>query len=213
MIESPCTTSQAPLIGISRHRLSIDGEGVTTLVAFHGCPLRCRYCLNPTSLRPDGVWKRMSPGELYDVVRCDELYFLASGGGITFGGGEPMLQSQFISQFRQFCGQQWRITLETSLHIDCRHVEQLLPVVDSYIVDIKDANPDIYRRYTGCENDLVIANLRYLVEQGMAERITVRTPLIPAYNTEEDVAASTLQLQEMGILYFDPVTYQTSNTK
>ena len=40
-----------PLIGIARHRLTIDGEGVTTLVAFHGCPLRCKYCLNPTSLR------------------------------------------------------------------------------------------------------------------------------------------------------------------
>ena len=40
-----------PLIGIARHRLTIDGEGVTTLVAFHGCPLRCKYCLNPTSLQ------------------------------------------------------------------------------------------------------------------------------------------------------------------
>ena len=47
-----------PLIGIARHRLTIDGEGVTTLVAFHGCPLRCKYCLNPTSLQPDGVWER-----------------------------------------------------------------------------------------------------------------------------------------------------------
>ncbi len=48
-----------PLIGIARHRLTIDGEGVTTLVAFHGCPLRCKYCLNPTSLQPDGVWRAM----------------------------------------------------------------------------------------------------------------------------------------------------------
>lgn len=48
-----------PLIGIARHRLTIDGEGVTTLVAFHGCPLRCKYCLNPTSLQPDGVWEEL----------------------------------------------------------------------------------------------------------------------------------------------------------
>ena len=51
-----------PLIGIARHRLTIDGEGVTTLVAFHGCPLRCKYCLNPTSLQPDGVWERFDVG-------------------------------------------------------------------------------------------------------------------------------------------------------
>ena len=66
-----------PLIGIARHRLTIDGEGVTTLVAFHGCPLRCKYCLNPTSLQPDGVWERYDCNQLYEEVRKDELYFLA----------------------------------------------------------------------------------------------------------------------------------------
>ena len=67
-----------PLIGIARHRLTIDGEGVTTLVAFHGCPLRCKYCLNPTSLQPDGVWESYDCNQLYEEVRKDELYFLAS---------------------------------------------------------------------------------------------------------------------------------------
>ena len=65
-----------PLIGIARHRLTIDGEGVTTLVAFHGCPLRCKYCLNPTSLQPDGVWESYDCNQLYEEVRKDELYFL-----------------------------------------------------------------------------------------------------------------------------------------
>lgn len=85
-----------PLIGIARHRLTIDGEGITTLVAFHGCPLRCKYCLNPTSLQPDGVWERYDCNQLYEEVRKDELYFLASCGGVTFGGGEPLLQNEFI---------------------------------------------------------------------------------------------------------------------
>ena len=69
-----------PLIGIARHRLTIDGEGVTTLVAFHGCPLRCKYCLNPTSLQPNGVWESYNCNQLYEEVRKDELYFLASCG-------------------------------------------------------------------------------------------------------------------------------------
>ena len=64
-----------PLIGIARHRLTIDGEGVTTLVAFHGCPLRCKYCLNPTCLQPDGIWKNYDCTQLYEEVRKDELYF------------------------------------------------------------------------------------------------------------------------------------------
>ena len=65
----------APLIGISRHRLSTDGEGVTTLVAFHGCPLRCKYCLNPQSLHSEGIWKNYDCEQLYEEVRQDELYF------------------------------------------------------------------------------------------------------------------------------------------
>ena len=72
-----------PLIGIARHRLTIDGEGVTTLVAFHGCPLRCKYCLNPTSLQPNGVWESYNCNQLYEEVRKDELYFLASCGGFS----------------------------------------------------------------------------------------------------------------------------------
>ena len=104
----------APLIGISRHRLSTDGEGVTTLVAFHGCPLRCKYCLNPQSLHSEGIWKNYDCEQLYEEVRQDELYFLATHGGITFGGGEPCLQSDFIDEFRQLCGQEWQLSVETT---------------------------------------------------------------------------------------------------
>ena len=130
----------APLIGISRHRLSTDGEGVTTLVAFHGCPLRCKYCLNPQSLHSEGIWKNYDCEQLYDEFRQDELYFLATNGGITFGGGEPCLQSDFIYEFRQLCGQEWQLSVETSLNVTQENIEKLVPVVDSYIIDIKEIN-------------------------------------------------------------------------
>lgn len=133
----------APLIGISRHRLSTDGEGVTTLVAFHGCPLRRKYCLNPQSLHSEGIWKNYDCEQLYEEVRQDELYFLATNGGITFGGGEPCLQSDFIYEFRQLCGQEWQLSVETSLNVTQENIEKLVPVVDSYIIDIKDINNTI----------------------------------------------------------------------
>lgn len=53
------------LIGLSRHRIGVDGAGVTTLVAFHGCPLDCKYCLNPQALSSKGVWKKFTPEELW----------------------------------------------------------------------------------------------------------------------------------------------------
>ncbi len=202
----------APLIGISRHRLTTDGEGVTTLVAFHGCPLRCKYCLNPQSLHSEGIWKHYDCMQLYEEVRLDELYFLATHGGITFGGGEPCLQSDFIYEFRQLCGQEWQLSVESSLNVPQENIEKLLPVIDYYIIDIKDINNDIYQQYTGKENEKVLNNLHYLIEHGKNEQIIVRTPIIPVYNSESDVDNSIRLLKEMGIPQFDRFTYKTLNT-
>ena len=202
----------APLIGISRHRLTTDGEGVTTLVAFHGCPLRCKYCLNPQSLHSEGIWKHYDCMQLYEEVRLDELYFLATHGGITFGGGEPCLQSDFIYEFRQLCGQEWQLSVESSLNVPQENIEKLLPVIDYYIIDIKDINNDIYQQYTGKENEKVLNNLHYLIEHGQNEQIIVRTPIIPVYNSESDVDNSIRLLKEMGITQFDRFTYKTLNT-
>ena len=202
----------APLIGISRHRLTTDGEGVTTLVAFHGCPLRCKYCLNPQSLHSEGIWKHYDCMQLYEEVRLDELYFLATHGGITFGGGEPCLQSDFIYEFRQLCGQEWQLSVESSLNVPQENIEKLLPVIDYYIIDIKDINNDIYQQYTGKENEKVLNNLHYLIEHGKNEQIIVRTPIIPVYKSESDVDNSIRLLKEMGITQFDRFTYKTINT-
>lgn len=202
----------APLIGISRHRLTTDGEGVTTLVAFHGCPLRCKYFLNPQSLHSEGIWKHYDCMQLYEEVRLDELYFLATHGGITFGGGEPCLQSDFIYEFRQLCGQEWQLSVESSLNVPQENIEKLLPVIDYYIIDIKDINNDIYQQYTGKENEKVLNNLHYLIEHGKNEQIIVRTPIIPVYNSESDVDNSIRLLKEMGITQFDRFTYKTLNT-
>ena len=202
----------APLIGISRHRLTTDGEGVTTLVAFHGCPLRCKYCLNPQSLHSEGIWKHYDCMQLYEEVRLDELYFLATHGGITFGGGEPCLQSDFIYEFRQLCGQEWQLSVESSLNVPQENIEKLLPVIDYYIIDIKDINNDIYQQYTGKENEKVLNNLHYLIEHGKNEQIIVRPPIFPVYNSESDVDNSIRLLKEMGITQFDRFTYKTLNT-
>lgn len=199
---------QAPIIGISRHRLSVDGEGVTTLVAFHGCPLRCRYCLNAQCLRPDGILREVTTGELADELAADHLYFLATGGGVTFGGGEPCLRSAFIEELASLIDSRWHITIETSLNVDRSHVERLLPLTHQWIVDIKDLHPDIYQRYTGQDNTLAIDNLAWLLtHEGMASRLLVRLPHIPHFNTEADVRNSRLTLKEMGVKNLEEFRY------
>lgn len=196
------------IIGIARHRLSTDGDGVTTLVAFHGCPLHCHYCLNPQSLGDGSRYGKYSPEELYAETRIDELYFMATNGGVTFGGGEPCLRPRFICEFRELCGPEWQLNLETSLNVPAANIEALLPVVNTLIIDIKDMNPDIYRRYTGESNDLVLENLRLLAAAGRQHDCIVRIPLIPGYNTDSDREASRQALEALGFSRFDLFTYQ-----
>lgn len=199
---------RAKIIGIARHRLSTDGDGVTTLVAFHGCPLRCRYCLNPQSLCDSGRFREYSPEELYAETRIDELYFIATNGGVTFGGGEPCQRPQFIRKFRELCGSAWQINLETSLCVPSANIEALLPVVNTLIIDIKDMNLDIYRNYTGQSNDHVLDNLRLISEAGRQHDCIVRIPLIPGYNTDTDRTKSRKALEALGFDRFDLFTYQ-----
>ena len=199
---------RAKIIGIARHRLSTDGDGVTTLVAFHGCPLRCRNCLNPQSLGDGGRFREYSPEELYAETRIDEIYFIATNGGVTFGGGEPCLRPQFIREFRELCGSAWQLNLETSLNVPSTNIEALLPVVNTLIMDIKDMSPDIYRSYTGQSNNLVLDNLRLIAEAGRQRDCIIRIPLIPDYNTDTDRNASRKALEALGFDRFDLFTYQ-----
>ncbi len=201
---------QAPIIGISRHRLSVDGEGVTTLVAFHECPLRCRYCLNAQCQRSDGILRVVTTNELAEELAVDNLYFLATGGGVTFGGGEPCLRSAFIEELVSLIDKRWHINIETSLHVERHHLERLLPLVHQWIVDIKDVNPVIYHRYTGQDNALVFDNLEWLLShENIADHLLVRLPHIPHYNTDADVQVSRSRLEKMGAVHFDEFNYIT----
>lgn len=198
----------APVAAISRLRMMTDGEGVSTLVCFQGCPLRCKWCINPFTLEPEGAKLRLTPKELYEKVRLDELYFLATGGGITFGGGEPLLQSTFLEVFRGLCGQAWHLCAETSLAVPWENVRQAAQCIDMFYVDVKDTNPEIYRSYTGKDNALMLGNLKGLLETVGSERIVVRMPLIPGYNTLEDRSKSKQMLYDMGIGQFDEFIYK-----
>lgn len=197
----------APLIAINRHRLTTDGEGVTTLVAFHGCPLHCEYCLNAQCLQADGVWCRLTPGELYSEVEIDDLYFMATGGGICFGGGEPLLRSDFIKTFAEIMNPEWKLTIETSLNVPLENVKAIASLVQMWYVDIKDMNPDIYKAYGCKENKQVIGNLQWLAANGYADKVIIRLPLIPEYNTDEDRQQSQKELEEMGFTNFDKFNY------
>ena len=197
-----------PFIGISRHRIGVDGQGVTTLAAFHGCGLHCRYCLNHRCLESAEGLPHYTPQQLYNLVGVDNLYFIATGGGVCFGGGEPLLRIAFIEEFKSLCGKSWRLTAESSLQVPQQAVTAATRVVDYFIVDIKESNPDIYHAYTGGDCQRAWDNLEHLLALTGPERVMVRVPLIPEYNSEDDCAKTVTRLHEMGVKQIDRFTYQ-----
>ena len=200
--------NEAPFIGINRHRIGVDGEGVTTLAAFHGCPLRCSYCLNPSCLDSDARVRRFTPETLYQELVIDDLYFVATGSGVCFGGGEPLFRPEFIRQFQALCADRWKITLETSLNVPLKSLQTVAPLVNDFIIDIKDANDEIYEAYTGKSNAQIWENLKWLSENYDREHVIIRVPLIPEFNTEKDVELSVERLQKLGFGKFDRFTYR-----
>lgn len=200
--------NKARFIAVSRHRIQTDGQGVTTLCGFYGCPLRCKYCINPHSFKEGTKTLELTPQELYDKVKIDDLYFVSTNGGVTFGGGEPLLHADFIREFRALCGDRWHICAETSLNVPLDAVKTAASVIDEFFVDIKDMDPDVYFGYTGRDNKQVIENLRYLISAVGSERITVRIPLIKGINDESDREYSISLLRDMGFSQFDLFEYK-----
>lgn len=201
-----------PLWKIGRLRMATDGKGVTALVCAQGCPLDCKHCINPQS-KPFDCENRVSPEQLYDIVKKDGLYYSATGGGVTFGGGEPLLYTMFIAQFRKIIPAEWHIYAESSLMIPEKNVYEAADATDHFFIDVKDTNPEIYKAYTGGDNKTVLSNLSVLIKTAGADRITARVPLIPGYNTDKDRERSVLMLAGMGITEFDLFKYKTVTQK
>lgn len=202
-----------PTAAISRLRMATDGEGITTLVCAWGCPLRCAYCINQFTWEENTKVDRFTAKELYDAVKLDSLYFEATGGGVTFGGGEPLLYADFFPEFRRLCGKRWKLYAETSLWVPEHNVRVAAQTLDGFIVDIKDTDPTIYRAYTGKDGSVALNNLRLLVSLTDPANIRVRLPLIPAYNNEENRNRSEAVLRSMGIAHVERFPYIIRETK
>lgn len=200
---------------LSRHRMHTDGPGITTLIGMHGCPLHCADCINPQCHDHAINIADFSAEELIEVLKIDDIYFRMSGGGIVFGGGEPLLQSEFILDVCEKMPESWNCTIETSLNIEWRQIQLLLPHIDLWIIDIKDLNPDIYQAYTGSSNQLLYENLDKLIPLVDTNQIKIRIPLIPGYNTEEDMLISSTYLtntygEALNIEYCEYITQWVS---
>ena len=131
---------------------------------------------------------------------------------VCFGGGEPLEHPEFIMEFRKLCGTRWKITVETALACHPHNIELLAPIVDHWIVDIKDMNPPIREKYTGRVGDSA-HQLCYLKQYGIVNNVTIRVPHIPSFNTDEDVNRSIEQVKILGFKDIQEFEYLVLNRK
>lgn len=202
-----------PVIGIERLRMQTDGTGVRTLIGTHGCPLRCQYCLNPQSWNGAKKPTLYTPEQLFQKVFIDNIYFQATNGGITIGGGEPLLYIDALSPFVDMCPNNWNLWIETALNVSCDSVIQASNLFDHFLIDIKTTNPSIYKAYTGKELKPALENLLLLQELVGNAKITVRVPQIPGFVSKEQQEETAELLQSLGFDSLDLFIYRTTIKK
>jgi len=170
-----------------------DGPGIRTTVFFKGCPLGCWWCHNPESRAPEPqevssvketIGRKVGVTEIIQEVVRDTVFYDQSGGGVTFSGGEPMLQLEFLKALLIACrGIELHTTVDTSGFAPWESFETLNGLVDLYLYDLKLIDESEHRRHTGVSNKSILHNLTRLAEGGA--KINVRVPLIPGYTDTE----------------------------
>jgi pyruvate formate lyase activating enzyme len=165
----------------------VDGPGTRFVLFLAGCPLRCLFCQNPDTWHMrDG--RRMTLDEVMAEVALYRRFLRVAKGGVTVSGGEPLLQSQFVTQFFRRC-KEWELptALDTAGLLGVRAGAELLAVTDLVLLDIKSFDPATYRRVTGQEVDPTTAFARRLADLGKS--MWIRFVLVPGLtNDSENVA-------------------------
>lgn len=199
---------KAKIATIGRHRFEIDGKGIRTLVVFSGCSLTCKYCINPYTWQSHSNSTEYSVNDLIDKISIDSIYFEATQGGVTFGGGEPLLQAEFIAEFIDNAPKAWNYIVETSLAVPFEKVERIANKISLFIVDIKTLDEQAYKAYTGSTLDLARNNLLKLKELVGSNKIIVRVPIIPGYAEEESQIQTIKKIKEMAFDNIDAFRYR-----
>lgn len=161
---------------------TVDGPGVRAVVFAAGCPLRCGYCHNPDTWNmADG--KRTDAGEL--AARILRLYPYIKDGGVTFSGGEPLLQAEFFTTLATVLKEKGlHIALDTSGCVMSGAVMGLLDMVDLVLLDVKFTDDDAYFRNTGGSFSQTVAFLDELERRGMP--VWIRQVVVPGVNDKRE---------------------------
>jgi pyruvate formate lyase activating enzyme len=176
-----------------------DGPGIRTTVFLKGCPLRCWWCQNPESIRdfPETLQiKSITPtfnnscieekifgneinvDSLIKELIKDRIFYDESGGGVTFSGGEPLVQADFLVESLKLCKKIGINTaVDTSGYTPFENIEKIYDSTDLFLFDLKIFDDEKHIKFTDVSNKLILSNIKKLTDIG--NKTIVRIPLIP----------------------------------
>lgn len=160
----------------------VDGPGIRTVVFLTGCKLRCLFCHNPEMFKK-GV-DNYTPEELFNKIIRNKPYFKRNNGGVTFSGGEPLLQSDFVIETCKLLKKEnIHIALDTA-GVGNGNYEEILSLVDLVIFDIKALDPKKYE-YITCNK--IDESLKFLdICQKMQKDLWIRQVIVPGINDTDE---------------------------
>ncbi|MDR1950835.1 MAG: glycyl-radical enzyme activating protein [Bacteroidales bacterium] len=193
-----------------------DGPGIRTTVFLKGCPLRCSWCHNPEGIEPnpckvnkvlklngrnftkeETIGYEISTEKLFAELDKERVFMDESKGGVTFSGGEPLMQPEFLMEMLKICKKNGMHTVvDTSLFAPWETVENVSKLTDLFLVDLKLMNSAEHQLHTGVPNELILENIRKLSASDVA--VAVRIPMIPNITTSiENISQSISFLQTL----------------
>jgi len=178
-----------------------DGPGIRTTVFLKGCPLNCWWCQNPESqlselemifgkciekcpaLAREMIGEKLTTEEVIKEVEKDLVFYKESGGGVTFSGGEPLGQTEFLEELLNVCREKKiHTTVDTSGYISWEILNKISPKVDLFLYDLKLMDNERHKKYTGVSNEIILGNLEKL--SSVHNNIFIRFPVIPGINDD-----------------------------
>jgi pyruvate formate lyase activating enzyme len=181
-----------------------DGPGIRTTIFLKGCPLRCHWCHNPESfsqqiqsfdlsyslgdqqvISKKEIGKSYSVLELLKEIQRDQVFHEESKGGVTFSGGEPLLQVDFLEQVLTLCkSREIHTVVDTSGYASLDDLKRIIPHTDLFLFDLKQMNDAKHQEYTRVSNQMILDNLDHLLKE--RAKVRIRIPLIPDYNDSKE---------------------------
>jgi pyruvate formate lyase activating enzyme len=165
------------------HAITLTSHGIVTDES------RCTLCGSCADVCPTKAiemsGRLMTVPELMKIIVKERAFFDQSGGGVTFSGGEPLLQAEFLLELLDECGKQGiHRAVDTAGHVNTATLLEVARQTDLFLYDLKVMDPAIHEQWTGVRNDLILANLRTPAEAGAA--IIIRFPLVGGVNDHEE---------------------------